>query len=53
MVEGLRDSLGGYVGGRDARGGTAALITALRDLFGDVKMVKDMVMLVWFLNVLR
>ena len=52
-VEGLRDSLGGYVGGRDAHSGTAALTAALRDLFGDVKTAKDTVMPVRFLNVLR
>jgi len=49
----LRSVLEGYVGGRDQHSGSAALTTALRELFADVKRARDQVMPVRFLNVLR
>ena len=50
---GLREALVGYDGSGGGGGGTAALASALRELFGEVGRARREVMPVRFLNVLR
>ena len=52
-VKDLRGVLEAYVPGRDQHSGSAALTTALRELFADVARARDTVMPVRFLNILR
>ena len=51
---GLRETVAGWTAEDGGRGrGTAALTSALRDVFGDVERAREAVMPVRFLNVLR